>query len=750
MQPTTEARRWIVAGRVQGVGYRPFVFRLARRLELRGSVRNLTGQVLIEAAGPPSRLDAFSRALVAECPPLARPKVLQVETIAGIDAERFEIAPSLATPQSRVHVPPDSDLCEDCRRELQTPGDRRYRYPFINCTQCGPRYTLVTGMPYDRANTTMAGFELCPRCRAEYEDPANRRFHAEPVACPDCGPRLTFAGPGRQICGHSALDAAIRALRQGQTVAVKGIGGYHLLCDASDPSAIARLRSRKLRPHKPLALLFPWAGSDGLDAVRGELQVDDAAGQQLLAVPRPIVLLRRRPDSQLPDGIAPGLREIGAMLPYSPLHHLLLDALGSPVVATSANVSGEPVLTDNTQVEARLGQVAHAFLHHDRPIARPADDSVVRLVAGKPRVIRVGRGFAPLELELPAPLPRPLLAVGGHTKNAVAFGWDRRLVLSPHIGDLDSARSLEVFEQVIGDLKRLYGVVPEAVVCDAHSRYASSRWAAQAGLPLVRVWHHRAHASALALEQGPAQRWLVFAWDGVGLGEDGTLWGGETFLGSIGAWRRTGRLRPFRLQGGERAAREVWRSGASLCWETGLEYPFVLEQGDLLRESWKRSLNAATTTAAGRLFDGAANLVGLLACATHEGQAGMQLEQVADGSAGPIPLPLQQDADGLVTTDWAPLVQALADRGTPAATRAMQFHQSLACAIVDQATCFRERDAFERVGLTGGVFQNKLLSELATSALEAAGFEVRLPERVPCNDGGIAVGQLAEAGYGHG
>src|SRR5450759_2868360 len=389
---TPEARRWLMGGRVQGVGYRAFVFNLAERFGLSGVVQNLTGEVLVEAQGEPAALDAFAATLVSDEPPLARPQVLSSPPLPLRKLIGFEILLSAVSSQANIHIPPDNYLCDDCRRELLDPHDARYRYPFINCTQCGPRYTLITAMPYDRPNTTMAEFPLCPRCRAEYEDPHNRRFHAQPLACPVCGPHLSFVAARERahenVGRDAALDACVAALRRGETVAVKGIGGYHLMCDALNPAAIALLRTSKHRPHKPLALMFPWQGDNGLQRVRQELQLDAVTQAALCDAARPIVLIPKRSDSTLPDSIAPGLREFGALLPYSPLHHLLLESFGSPLVATSGNVSGEPVLTDNVKAEARMGKLAQAFLHHNRPIARPADDSVLRVIAGSPRLLR--------------------------------------------------------------------------------------------------------------------------------------------------------------------------------------------------------------------------------------------------------------------------------------------------------------------------------------------------------------------------
>jgi hydrogenase maturation protein HypF len=735
-----------VGGRVQGVGFRPFVYQLAVRLGIAGRVSNVGGQVLIEAEGSRAALEAFERALVSAAPPLARPELIsaaacQVGRFCG-----FDIIDSSGY-ATEVHVPPDQFCCDECLRELRDAADRRHRYPFINCTQCGPRYTLIERLPYDRPNTSMAGFPLCEACRAEYEDPANRRFHAEPTACAVCGPQLSFEQDGATPTGDAALTACVQALRAGRIVALKGVGGYHLLCDATNEQAVNRLRARKGRPHKPLALMFPWRGDDGLAVARAHLDLDPTAEAALVSAARPIVLCRRRAASSLPAALAPGLSELGAMLPYSPLHHLLLDEFAGPLVATSANISGEPVLTEATAVSARLGEVADAFLHHDRPILRPADDAVVRVMAGQVRPLRLGRGLAPLERKLPFHIDTPTLAVGGHLKNSIALAWDRRVVVSPHIGELDSPRSLEVFAQVIADLQRLYGVRARRVVCDAHPDYGSHRWARDSGLPVVAIQHHHAHASALAGEHPEVGRWLTFTWDGVGLGADGSLWGGEALLGRAGGWRRVASFRPFRLPGGERAGREPWRSAAALCWEMGLDWSGPGgDSTDLLRAAWDKRINAPETSAVGRLFDAAAALLGVAERTSFEAQAPMALEAMAAGDGVALALPLRRGADGLWRSDWAPLVRhLLAGERTPQ-QRAMDFHRSLAGALMEQVRAVAEEHAFEAVGLTGGVFQNKLLCELALSTLEAAGYVAFMPSELPCNDAGLAFGQIMHVG----
>ena len=733
-----------LAGHVQGVGFRPFVFRLATASGIAGSVQNRLGEVEVIAVGTPDQLERFTRDLVERAPPLSRPRLLSATQTAVPDVDGFEILESAASAVPRVFVPPDYFMCDDCRAELADPDDRRFGYPFINCTQCGPRYTLIRSLPYDRPNTSMSDFPLCADCEAEYRDPADRRFHAEPVACAACGPSLTFVtNAGAAVADTApALAAAVATLGAGGVVAVKGIGGYHLMCDATDPGAVAALRERKHRPHKPLAVMFPLAGDDGLDVAREyvDFEVEEAAAAASPA--RPIVLVPRRAGGVLATNIAPGLAEIGVFLPYSPLHQLLLERFGGPLVATSGNISGEPVLTDNAQARARLARIADAFLEHDRPIVRPADDPVVRRLAGRIRPVRVGRGTAPLELEVPWPVSSPVLCTGGHMKGTVALAWERRVVVSPHIGEMDSPRSLAVFEQVAFDLQALYGVRAERLACDAHPGYTTTRWANRQGLPVTKVWHHEAHASALAGEYDDGRDWLVFAWDGVGLGRDGTLWGGEALMGAPGRWQRVASLRQFRLPGGERAGREPWRSAAALCWEAGLDWPACPDDG-LARAAWEQGLNCPGSSAAGRLFDAAAAMVCKTLATSFEAQGPMLLEALCREPAAAIALGFEE-ADGIVRIDWAPLLAMLADDTREPATRADCFHSSVAAALVSLAVLLSARNGTMRIGLTGGVFQNRVLAERAICGLEAAGFEVCLPLALPCNDAGLSYGQAVE------
>ncbi|MEJ2402412.1 MAG: carbamoyltransferase HypF [Xanthomonadales bacterium] len=735
------ARRFVVTGRVQGVGYRPFVYNRALELGLSGTVQNGAGRVFVHAEGDAAALDRLAYDLVHAAPPLARPELAANEVVETEGLAGFSILASDAATEAEIHVPPDLFTCDDCLAELTDPAERRFGYPFINCTQCGPRYTIIAAMPYDRPNTSMAGFPLCDACRAEYESPADRRFHAQPLACAECGPRLEFVTDARPVSvargtaeaggtdgkgsrppdpeaflntpSNAALRDAIDAIEAGRILAIKGIGGYHLVCDASDDAAVRRLRARKHRPHKPL----------------------------------------QRAAFSLSPSLAPGLRELGAFLPYSPLHHELLAQLQRPIVATSGNISGEPVITDRQEAQDRLAGIADAFLHHDRPIVRPADDPVIRPMAGRARAIRLGRGTAPLERRLPRPLAHPVLATGGHMKNTVALAWGDRVVVSPHVGDLDSARSCEIFELTISSLQALYDVTTETIACDLHPGYASTRWAGRQGLPVQRIAHHVAHASALAGEHPDVDDWLVFAWDGVGFGPDGTLWGGEALQGRPGRWTRVASFRPFRLVGGDRAGREPWRSAAALVWaerQAGAEvliprFGLTGDEAELAHAAWSRGLNTFETSAVGRLFDAAAALVLGRNVASFEGQGPMELEQAAAAGGEAIDLPLTRDEGGVWRSDWGPLLAFLCDAGIPPAMRASGFHETMAAALVAQARRIHAQRPFQAVGLSGGVFQNRRLTERVCERLADAGIAVRLHQDLPANDGGLCFGQVIEA-----
>ena len=526
-----------VRGRVQGVGFRPFVRRLAMAHGLNGWVRNDGASVSIRIEGSKEATSSFLLELISKAPPLSWPEIETIDDASFGHFRDFVIQASSAGRLDSAVVPPDLFVCSDCLEELRDPSERRYRYPFINCTQCGPRYTIIERLPYDRPNTAMAGFSLCMACRTEYENPADRRYHAQPLACATCGPTLELRArkgdegdPERIAAGREALVEVVVLLRMGAIVAIKGVGGFHLMCDARSDAAVNRLRERKRRPHKPLAVMVGTEGTDGLGRARAIVHLTSEDERALIDPVRPIVLVEKRHFSDLAAGIAHGLSEVGVLLPYSPLHALLLEDFGAPLVATSGNRSGDPVETDSGTALENLSNVADAFLLHDRPVLRPADDPVYRTIAGKARPMRLGRGNAPLQITLPFSVPRPTLAVGGQLKNTVALAWENRAVISPHVGDLDTLRSQAVFRAVASDLQKLYGVRAETVACDLHPDYSSTRWARKSGLPLSMVQHHFAHASALVGEHAEQSDVLVFTWDGVGLGEDGLCGVGKLYL----------------------------------------------------------------------------------------------------------------------------------------------------------------------------------------------------------------------------
>jgi len=748
-----------VRGTVQGVGFRPFVHRVATRLGLRGWVRNDSEGVLIRAVGPASTVTALERALRTEAPRAARVERLEVSPTTAPDdgaASPFAIVPSgCGDGPASAAITPDLAICPECRRELLDPADRRHLYPFINCTQCGPRYSIVERLPYDRPNTTMRAFRMCPKCGAEYADQGSRRFHAQPNACPVCGPRVVLRGAdGSSLSGAEAIAGAARALSAGRILAAKGIGGYHLMVDAQNEAAVSELRRRKHRDEKPFAVMFP-----DLDALRLAAEVLEGEASLLGSAAAPIVLLRRRAQAQLAPSVAPMNPWVGAFLPYAPLHVLLLGAFGRPVVATSANLAEEPLCTRVSEAHERLAEIADAFLDHDRPIAHPVDDSVVRPSKGGPIVLRRARGYAPSPLRLPGTVAGSWLCVGAQMKNTVGVASGDQLVLSPHIGDLDGPSTRAVFKRTAAMLGKIHGSKFTQVVCDRHPDYASTLYARASGLPCVAVQHHLAHVLACLLEHGRrADGVLGVAWDGTGYGEDGTIWGGEFILLQKGAARRFGRLRPFRLPGGEAAIRDARRTALALAhaagdpalWTLGRRLQFSEAEAGLLGTMLTRRINSPVTTSAGRLFDAAGALLGAGARNTFEGQVPLALEAAAAGHAGAaasLPFPLRSAAQGSgadVELDWAPLVAAL-DAGRLAGrdTRelAASFHRAMAEGILAVANAA----GVGTVALGGGCFQNALLTDLATSLLEEAGFEVLVPRELPPNDGAIAAGQALGA-----
>lgn len=745
MQPLSalsarQARRFRLSGQLQGIGFRPHVHGLARRHGLSGWVRNSRHGVEIHVEGSADALHAFGHDLPHGLPAAARIDSLQQRPVKPEPCRRFTIRESLDSPLSGSGVPLDQATCPDCLRELFDPGDRRYRYPFVQCARCGPRYALTARLPFDRDSTAMRPFRLCRACQREYDDPDDRRFHAQTIACPQCGPTLTFAASQQRKRGtERALASTVEWLRAGRIVAIKGSGGYHLCCDARSTAAVARLRRRKRRPDKPLAVMVAATWLPEALASRAP-----AAWQALHAPEAPIVLTPNAALAELAPRlspqIAPGLDETGLMLPNNPLQHLLLAEFAAPLVMTSANLSGEPVITDNDTCERLLGSVADAFLHHDRAILYPADDPVQRPIAGRARPLRIGRGNAPLEAKLAPALREPLLALGGQMKATLALADRDRLILSPHIGDLDTPGGLALLERLVTDLPALYGITPRRRLGDAHPGY-SSRQLGRGHCDTIQ--HHHAHAAALAAEHPPRPRLLVFTWDAGGLGSDGRLWGGEALLGTPGDWQRVATLHPFRLTGGDRVAREPWRSALALCEEAGLRWARCPHDPRILQQASRQHLNTHVSHAAGRLFDGAAALLDIAHTVSYEGQAPQRLEALANRDGEALPLPLTQ-RDGLWELDWRPLIAALLAPGRSRPARAALLHASLAQGLVAQACRLRDHHGDVAVGLSGGVFQNRLLTEQAVTGLQRQGFEVMLSLRVPCNDAGLAFGQVVE------
>lgn len=771
----------VITGQVQGVGFRPFIYRMAKQYKLRGWVKNCSGEVIVLVQGEKQHLESFKQAVLEQHPPLAMPFIDSVCTVEDEDLNSFIIEKSTSGEHAQRHIPPDFFTCNDCLEEISNPQERRYRYPFINCTQCGPRYTIIKDLPYDRPNTSLFSFPLCHSCHQEYSNPLDRRFHAQPLACAECGPELSFlevkedgdraaekssfaarGSDSAAIANEAALTSAVNTLKQGKILAVKGVGGYHLMCDATNNSAVQRLRDRKHRPDKPLAVMFSASTDDPLEQLNDYCMLDHSLDQKkdkeearAIASPqRPIVLIKAK-KGRLAPSINPGLNEVGAMLAYSPLHYLILKDFGLPVVATSGNLSGEPVLTDNEQAYTRLRKIADAFLQHNRPILRPADDSVIRIINNKKRLLRIGRGFAPLELKLPFTLDKPVLAVGGQMKNTIAIAWDNRVVISPHIGELESKRSIEVFSQVIDDLCHLYRVKPEQIICDAHPGYYSTRYAENYSLkhkiPLTKVQHHKAHASILCAEfaHDNTKPWLVFSWDGTGLGDDQTIWGGEGFYGEAGHWQRVTSIKPFYLQGGDKAAREPWRSACALLWEKNYASAACLpdsEENSLAFQAWKKRINTIQSSSMGRLFDAASALLGLGNTSSFEGQGPMRLEALLPQyltNMNESALALYEK-DDLLIADWSELIPALLDNEKSIGQRAYHFHLKIAETLIAQAKKMQQIKGDFRVGLCGGVFQNKFLSEYILKRLEEENFTAFLPEKVPYNDAGLAFGQIIE------
>jgi hydrogenase maturation protein HypF len=779
---TRRRARVRVEGTVQGVGFRPYVHRLAGELGLAGYVLNDSRGVLLEVEGGAAVVAEFLARLQSDAPPLAVLERLVVADRAPTGRTGFEIRPSPRGEPADAPVTPDTATCAECLGELLDPADRRYRYPFINCTNCGPRFTIVRGVPYDRPSTTMAGFEMCAECRAEYEDPSDRRFHAQPNACPRCGPSVRLVGAGGEeaaVAGGEAavggagrsdrgacdpIAAAAAALLDGRMVAVKGIGGFHLACRADDEATVAALRARKHREDKPFALM-----AASLQAAAKLVSLGFAERELLCGAQRPIVLAARREGAPVAPSVAPGAPELGLMLPYSPLHHLLLADCGlDALVMTSANVSDEPIAYRDDDALQRLGGIADLLLVHDRPIETRTDDSVVRVVsaAGGARrlFLRRSRGYVPASLPLPQPAARPLLACGAELKNTFCVAKGARAWVGHHIGDLENYETLSSFTEGIEHFERLFAVTPEVVVCDLHPDYLSTRYALERdGVQPIGVQHHHAHFAACLAEHGEPGPAVGAIFDGTGYGTDGTIWGGELLVGDVAESDRAGHLLPVPLPGGERAIREPWRMACAwLAAAQAVRFegddpkvPPALS-GRVSERAWRQvsglarsGLRSPPTTSMGRLFDAVSAICGVRAAVNYEGQAAIELEAACDpDERGSYSIEIVHDPERPLVIDPRPTIRAAAgdiERGLSAGTVASRFHAAVAGATVNVCSRLAAAHGIDLIVLSGGVFQNRRLLESVAGGLGTAGLRVLIPQLLPVGDGGISYGQAAVA-----
>ena len=744
-----------ISGVVQGVGFRPFVYQLAVRHTMRGWVRNTSSGVDIEVEGEPERLEAFLEDLKSP-PPLARIDSFVVQNAPLKAFSGFEILPSLPEPGSFLPISPDVAVCADCKQELFDPKDRRYRYPFINCTHCGPRLTIITDIPYDRPKTTMADFILCEACEAEYENPIDRRFHAQPVACQDCGPQIWIDHRGgTRVFGEKALQTARTALKEGKVVAVKGLGGFHLACDAENGQAVGTLRERKLRVEKPFALMMA-----DLDTVRQNCLLDDGAEELLSSKEAPIVLLEKRTESAIAEAVAPGQKKLGVMLPYTPLHFLLLEQAKdypAALVMTSANLSEEPIVYKNDDVEPRLGSLADMYLLNNREIQTRCDDSVSALYKGYPYIFRRSRGYAPDPIKLAENVP-PMLAAGAELKNTFCLTRDNYAFMSHHIGDMENYETLTAYEDAIKLYERLFRIEPELLVSDYHPDYMATLYiqqrAEREGLPMIQVQHHFAHiAACMAEHRLPADESVIgVSFDGTGYGIDGAVWGGEFLLADQAGFKRAFHLKYVPLAGGETAVRNPWRMAlawlktAGISWSEDLP-PVLAVSGEELKlfgQQLDLELNAPLTSSMGRLFDAAASMMGVRQKINYEAQAAMELEALVDpDETSHYPFDFEKER-----LDASPMfVEILSDfrNGTKPAQMAARFHNTIAAVVLEGCLKLRKQTDLNKVVLSGGVWQNLTLLSKTVPMLEGDNFEVLIHRQVPANDGGLSLGQAAAA-----
>ncbi len=746
-----------VLGTVQGVGFRPYVYRLATELGLAGSVLNDERGVVIEAEGLSAAVTALAERLAPEAPPLASIERVERQQLPVRGESGFRILASARAGAADAPVSPDTATCSECLSELLDPEDRRHRYPFINCTNCGPRFTIVRGVPYDRPLTTMAGFRMCQACQAEYDDPLDRRFHAQPNACPNCGPQLSLLGADAAPIAHrdGALRSAAAALREGAILAVKGLGGYHLACLADDEHASLALRTRKHREDKPFAVM-----ASDLAAARELVELGEREEAFLVGRERPIVIARRRPGAPIAPAVAPRSSDLGIMLPYSPLHHLLLSDVGQTLVMTSGNVSDEPIAYRDEDALNRLGSIADLFLVHDRSIETRTDDSVLRAVErrGPPLLIRRSRGWVPAAIELPLTAPRPLLACGAELKSTFCVAKGERAWVSHHIGDLENYETLQSFSEGIEHFQRLFAVRPEVVAHDLHPEYLSTKYALERDeLQPVAVQHHHAHLAACLAEHGERGEAIGAIYDGTGFGTDGTIWGGELLAGDLASFERAGHLRPVALPGGARAVREPWRMACAWLAEalgqgTPAPAPIAAEIGE---RRWREvgtlirsGVASPLTSSMGRLFDAVASLCGLRQSVNYEGQAAAELEAACDAAERDFyPLHLVRERGRLVLDARETVRAVLADvvSGASPAIVAARFHNAVASATSSALVLLAAERGTDLAVLSGGSFQNRVLLERVSANLRQSGLRVLVPRRLPPNDGGIAYGQAAVA-----
>lgn len=759
-------RSILVSGIVQGVGFRPFVFKLASQLNLCGFVRNRAGNVLIEVEGAETQLDLFLEQLTHRAPPLADIDKISWQRIPACDDNHFQIFESESAPHATVLISPDVSMCDDCRDELFNPSDRRYRYPFLNCTNCGPRLTIIRAAPYDRLNTTMSGYQMCKRCRREYDDPADRRFHAQPNACPECGPQLRLLDPsGQPVATQNPLAKFCDTIAAGQIGAMKGLGGYHLICLASNDQAVAELRRRKHRYEKPLAIMVRDS-----NAAAKLCKFDHGERSLLESSRRPIVLLRKRTQTQqVSDAVAPQMPMLGVMLPYTPLHELLLDSVGNePLVMTSGNRSDEPIAYDDADAVARLTGIADQFLVHDRPIHIRCDDSVTRIIDGAESPLRRSRGYAPQSIRLPMQPDLPILAVGGQLKGAFALVRETvddcaTALLSHHMGDLDHLDALEAFRRDIDLYQQLFDIQPQVIACDSHPDYGSTTYAVdraeRESIRLIRVQHHHAHLASCMVEHQLDGDVIGVIFDGSGLGSDNTIWGGEFLVGGYASVERAGHLRPVRLPGGDQATKEPWRMAVSHMIDAGLDAEFERDQISndairVVRQMIERGFHSPWTSSVGRLFDAVAAIIGLRHRVSYEAQAAIELESLAMEADSDESYRLEcLDQSGTshpFQIDTRALIRCVVeDRERRVATNmiARRFHLSLAEMVQDSCRRIRGTSGLNRVVLSGGVFMNASLSEMAAARLQQSQFEVFRHHVVPPGDGGLCLGQLAIAAH---